>query len=311
MTAQDMVGPAAQARDAVTRLGRSRPRRHQGPRPLATAVIWLSVVYFLLPIVYLLVAATKSNQEQFSTPGLSFGSSFELFTNIWNAISFDSGIFLRWLGNSFGYAIVGALGATVLATLAGYGLAKYRFPGKAPINIVIMGAVMVPATAIALPTFLLFAKIGLVNTPLAVILPSMSMPFAVFLMREYTKAAVDQELVEAARIDGAGEFRIFWQVSLPLLAPGAATVVLFAFVTSFNNYFLPLLMLNKTELLPITVGLSQWYGLAAGPGAGKDAVEYIPMMMAGSVISLVPLIFIFLYLQRYWQSGLATGAVKG
>ncbi len=285
-------------------------RRHQGPRALATAIVWISVIYFSIPLLWLLLAATKTNQDLFSTFGLGFGTSNELVRNIVNTLTFSGGIYIRWLANSFGYAAAGTLGATALATLAGYGLAKYQFPGKGVVNTVVIGAIMVPTTALAIPTYVLFAKVGLVNTPLAVILPSMVSPFAVFLMREYTRAAIDQALVEVARMDGAGEFRIFLQVSLPLLAPGVATVALFSFVATFNNYFLPLLMLNNNDLLPVTVGLARWFALGGSNAVGAFSVSFFPMVMAGSVISTVPLVLAFLYLQRYWQSGLATGAVK-
>lgn len=286
-------------------------RRHRGPRALATAIVWISVAYFLLPLVWLLFASTKANQDLFTTFGFGFGTSNEFVNNIMHTLDFNNGIYVRWLANSFGYAIAGALGAAASAALAGYALAMYHFPGKRAVSTLVIGAIMVPSAALAIPTYLVFAKAGLVNTPLAVILPSMVSPFAVFLMREYSKAAIDKELLEAARMDGAGEFRIFRQICLPLLAPGVATVLLFTFVAAFNNYFLPLLMLNNGDLLPVTVGLSRWYGLGGSNAVGAYSVSFFPMVMAGSVMATLPLIVAFLFLQRYWQSGLATGAIKG
>jgi multiple sugar transport system permease protein len=127
-------------------------------------------------------------------------------------------------------------------------------------------------------------------------------------MRVYAADAIPDSLIEAARVDGAGEFRIFWQVGLRLLGPGVITVLLFALVATWNNYFLPLIMLNSSGLYPLTVGLAQ---LQAASAAGGGAQALFSTVITGSLVSIVPLIIAFLYLQRYWQTGLATGGVKG
>ena len=132
---------------------------------------------------------------------------------------------------------------------------------------------MVPTTALAIPTYLLFAKVGLVNTPWAVILPSLVSPFGLYLMRVYAEDAVPDSLIEAARIDGAGEARIFFRIALRLLAPGLVTVLLFTLVATWNNYFLPLIMLNDPSLYPITVGLASWAAQAAGGGPARTATR--------------------------------------
>jgi multiple sugar transport system permease protein len=167
---------------------------------------------------------------------------------------------------------------------------------------------MVPTTALAIPTYLLFSKIGLVNTPWAIILPSLASPFGLYLMRVYAADAVPDSIIEAARIDGAGEFRIFFRVSLRLLMPGVVTVLLFTLVATWNNYFLPLIMLNNPSLYPVTVGLASWSAQAVG-GAGSTG-DLLALVVTGALLSIVPLIAAFLMLQRYWQSGLATGGVK-
>ena len=208
------------------------------------------------------------------------------------------------------YAVVSAVGAALLAAAAGYGFAKFRFRGDRAGFDLVLGAIMVPTTALAIPTYLLFAKVGLVNTPWAVILPSLVSPFGLYLMRIYAQDAVPDSLIEAARIDGAGEAQIFFRIALRLLAPGLVTVVLFTLVTTWNNYFLPLIMLNDPSLYPITVGLASW--------AVPDRRRADPARTAtrscswstGSMLSIVPLVVAFLLLQRYWQSGLATGSVK-
>jgi multiple sugar transport system permease protein len=168
---------------------------------------------------------------------------------------------------------------------------------------------MVPTTALAIPTYLLFSKVGLVNTPWAVILPSLINPFGLYLMRIYAEEAVPAELIEAARMDGAGELRIFARIALRLLAPGLVTVLLFTLVTTWNNYFLPLIMLNDPKLYPVTVGLSSWADQAQNAGGGASS-GMLSLVITGSLLSIIPLVVAFLFLQRYWQSGLSAGAVK-
>ena len=275
---------------------------------LLTVLLWLCVLYFVLPIWWLLVSSTKDNSTLFSTFGLWFGGEFSLFDNLQTLFTVRDGIFVRWLVNTLVYSVSAALGATVLATMAGYAFAKYDFPGKKALFSATLGAVMIPLTALALPTYLLFSQAGLTDTPWAVIVPSLVSPFGVYLMRVYAADAIDDSLLEAARVDGAGEFRIFRQVGLRLLGPGLVTVFLFSLVATWNNYFLPLIMLNSSDLYPITVGLAQ---LQAAASAGGGSQALFSTVITGSFVSILPLVIAFLFLQRYWQSGLASGGVKG
>nr|WP_240897425.1 carbohydrate ABC transporter permease [Kineococcus vitellinus] len=269
--------------------------------------MWLCALYFVAPLVWLLIASTKDNDDLFSTFGYAFGH-FNLLENLRGVFTLQGGIFLRWVANTVLYAGVGAVGATLISTMAGYALAKYDFPGSKVLFSATLGAIMIPLTALAIPTYLLFSQVGLTNTPLAVILPSLVSPFGVYLVRVYAVDAVPDSLLEAARVDGGGEFRIFWQVSLRLLMPAVLTVLLFALVATWNNYFLPLIMLSSSDLYPLTVGLAQWQSTSTTGGGGAQAL--FPLVITGSVVSVLPIVAAFLYLQRYWQSGLATGGVK-
>jgi multiple sugar transport system permease protein len=273
-----------------------------------TIVLWLCVAYFVLPLWWLVVSSTKDNSDLFSTFGLWFSGEFNLWGNLTTLFSVRDGIFTRWLLNTVLYAGVSAIGATLLSAMAGYAFAKYEFPGKKALFSSTLGAIMIPLTALALPTYLLFANAGLTDTPWAIIVPSLVSPFGVYLMRVYAADAIPTELMEAARVDGAGEFRIFWQVGLRLLGPGLVTVFLFSLVATWNNYFLPLIMLNTSDLYPVTVGLAQ---LQSAASAGGGAQALFSTVITGSFVSILPLIIAFLFLQRYWQSGLATGSVKG
>jgi len=273
---------------------------------LLTAVMILFVIYSVLPLVYLLVNSTKSQGDLLSTFGLGFGNSFQLFDNLAQVFSYDNGIFLTWFGNTLLYVVVGAGGATFIATIAGYGIAKFDFTGKKAVFAIVLGSIAIPGTALAVPTFLLFSSVGLTNTPWAVIIPSLVSPFGLYLIWTYAVDAVPQEIIEAARIDGAGEVRIFFSIASRLLAPGIVTVLLFAIVATWNNYFLPLIMLSDPGWYPLTVGLAQWNAQSTGTAA--DPIQNL--VVIGSLITILPIVAAFLFLQRFWQSGLAAGSVK-
>ncbi|NNC12515.1 carbohydrate ABC transporter permease [Planctomonas sp. JC2975] len=292
----------------------SMPRRRRRPATVArprknivlTIVMAVFVIYSFVPLVWLLINASKTQGDLFSSFGLGFGSHFALWDNIVETLTYKDGIFVHWLGNTLLYVVVGAGGATLLATLAGYGLAKYKFRGRRAVFAVVLGAIAVPGTALAVPTFLLFSQLGLTNTPWAVILPSLISPFGLYLVWTFAIDAVPTEVLEAARMDGASEFRTFFTISLKLLTPGIVTVALFAIVATWNNYFLPLIMLSDPTWYPLTVGLSQWSAQATGVGAQP----IFNLVITGSLLTIVPIVVAFLFLQRYWQSGLTAGSVK-
>lgn len=273
---------------------------------LLTVVCAIFAIYCLFPFVYLLINSTKTQADFTSTFGLGFGRTFALWDNIRTVFTYQDGIFARWFINTIFYVVVGAGGATLLAIMGGYALAKFRFPGRKAVFAVIIGAISVPGIALAVPQFLLFAKLGLTNTPWAMIIPSLVSPFGLYLMWIFSEQAVPTELLEAARVDGAGELRTFFTVSLPLLAPGIVTCALFTIVATWNNYFLPLIMLKDADWYPLTIGLNQWKDQAST--AGGQAIQNL--VITGSMITIIPLVIAFLLLQKYWQSGLAAGAVK-
>jgi multiple sugar transport system permease protein len=279
-----------------------KPRRSK----LMTALMALMVLYTVVPLLWLVVNATKTQQGLGDSNGLWFADDFALWDNIRDTFTYHDGVFTRWLLNTLLYVVAGAGGATLLAVLGGYALAKFDFPGKRGVFATVIGAVAVPGTALAVPTFLMFSKMGLTDTPWAVIIPSLVSPFGLYLMWVFATEAIPTELLEAARMDGASEFRTFFQVALPLLAPGIVTVLLFTTVATWNNYFLPLIMLKDPDWYPLTLGLSAWNSQAETVG-GEVVFN---LVITGSLLTIVPLIAAFLLLQKYWQSGLAAGSVK-
>jgi multiple sugar transport system permease protein len=276
------------------------------PSRLLTGLMVLYLLYTLVPLAWLVISATKTQADLLSTPGLWFGDSFALFANIKATLTYNNGIFLRWLGNTLLYVVIGAGGATLLATLAGYGMAKFRFPGRRAVFSLVLGAVAVPGTALAVPTFLMFSRLGLTNTPWAIIIPSLISPFGLYLIWVYAIEAVPTEILEAARMDGASELRTFFTISVRLLGPGIVTVLLLTTVATWNNYFLPLIMLSDPDWYPLTVGLNQWNAQATG--AAADPIYNL--VLTGSLLAIIPIVIAFLVLQRFWQSGLTAGSVK-
>ncbi len=276
-------------------------------RLFGTAFLTIPLLYTMLPLLYLLIASTKTQPDLFETFGFAFGHSDALWHNIETVFTFQDGIFGRWLLNTALYSGVSAFGATALCSAAGYAFARYAFRGRGALFAIVLGAVMIPQTALTIPIFLLLSKVGMVDTPFAVILPSLVFPLGVYLMRVYVEQAVPTDLLDAARLDGAGELRVFATIAFPLVTPAAVTVLLLSFVATWNNYFLPLVVLSTPSLYPATVGLASWYSTASA-GGGSQAL--FPLVMAGSLVAILPVLLAFLGLQRFWRGNLASGGVK-
>ena len=279
------------------------PREKLVSRSAAMIVMGVSTLYFLVPIWWLFISSTKSRGDFGSTAGLWF-ADFNLVTNVSALAEYNGGVYFRWMLNSIVYAGAGALLGTLFASMCGYALAKYRFPGSEFIFNVVLGGVLVPATALALPLFLIFSQFNATNTFWSVFLPSLVSPFGVYLARIFASASVPDELLEAARLDGAGEVRTFFTVSRRLMTPALVTIFLFQFVAIWNNFFLPLIMLRDESLFPVTLGLYAW----------NSQVNQIPeirtLVIVGAFLSIIPLIIAFLSLQRFWRGGLGAGSVK-
>jgi multiple sugar transport system permease protein len=268
------------------------------------AFLGLMIIYFLTPLYWLFIASTKDNGDLFSSFGLWI-AHFNLIENLQELFTRQNSVYVGWLGNTVLYAVVGGAASTFVSVLAGYALSKYRFRGRGLITAMVLGAALVPPTTLALPIYLLESKYGIVNTYWAVLLPALLSPFGVFLARVYVNASVPDDLINAARIDGANEFRVFSSVALPILTPGMITIFLFQFVAIWNNFFLPLLVLSDPSLFPVNVGLATWN---FDPASHELLYN---MIVTGSFVAVVPLVLLFLFLQRYWRSGLSFGSLTG
>lgn len=281
------------------------PPRSIAPSPLARAfgiiALVVATLYFLVPVYWLVVASTKNNTDLTSTFGFWF-ADWNLGTNYDSLMGWTQGLFWRWVGNSLFYSVSAGVIGTLFAVMAGYAIAKFAFPGKKIAVGIIMAGLLLPVALLTVPLYIEFHALGLTNTVWAIIIPSAVSPFGVFLGMVYAESSVPTELLEAARIDGAGETRIFFTIVLRLLGPAMVTIFLFIFVATWNNFLLPLMMISSQDLKPVTLGL---YGMMSYFSPDKGAV------MLGALLGVVPLIVLFFSLQRYWRSGLAAGAVKG
>ncbi len=262
----------------------------------------VSLIYFLLPLWWLVVSATKSNSSLQNSNGFWFDAP-QLLANLSRTFSYDGGMFPRWLANSVLYSGSAALLGTLLAVGAGYVLGKFHFRGKGVIFSGILAGVLVPNALLTIPLYFLASSVGLINTVWAVIIPTCVSPFGVYLARIFAEQSIPDELLEAARMDGAGEWRTFATIATRILAPATVTIFLFIFVSSWNNFLLPLMMLNSEELKPVTLGLYGWQTY-------RGAASYDIVLM-GSLVAIIPMALLFFTLQRFLRTGLAAGSVKG
>jgi multiple sugar transport system permease protein len=305
----------------VTALAGRQSRRLARRRVASGAlgrVIWLIVIagffiFFALPVVWLLLAPTKTDAQLVSQSPLSFGSWHDLRLAWDHVASFESGIIFTWLGNSAIYSF-GALAITLVTAIpAGYGLALTEFIGRKALLSITLIVMLMPSAALVLPLFLEMNAVHQVGSIWSVILPFSLFPFGVYLVYIYFSSSIPKDLLAAARLDGCDEVRVFWHVALPLARPVVALVAFFSFVGNWNNFFLPLVMLPTDQTAPIQVGLNNL--LASTPAfnpvaGGADLNFNRPELALTTVLAIAPILVVFLFSQRALVSGMLAGATK-
>ncbi|WP_426517043.1 carbohydrate ABC transporter permease [Diaminobutyricibacter sp. McL0618] len=280
-------------------------------RALVAVVLIVFAVFFVLPIVWLLLAPTKTNNQLLLDNPLSFGSFQQLAANWHELFNFGSGVFTTWLGNSAYYSFAALVLTLIVSIPAGYALALVEFKGRRILLVTTLIVMLIPNTALVLPIFLELSAFRLIGSPLAVILPFSFFPFGVYLTYIYFSTAVSRDLLNAARIDGAGELRVFAQVAMPLATPVIALVGFFNFVGNWNNYFLPFLVVGGDKI-PVQVGLSNLLANvpAFNPTTATSIVIQLPTLALATLLSVAPILLIFLFAQRFLVEGMTAGGTK-
>ena len=260
-------------------------------------------MYCLLPVAWVLIASTKNNTQLFNT--FTFAPNGSLWSNIRALSSYAGGVFWHWMLNTALYAGGGA--AAVHRGVRRWPGTRWPSTGSAAAqrcSTCCWPGCWCRRWCWPLPQYLLLAKVGLTDTYWSVLLPSVLSPYGIYLARIYAMSAVPDEVIESARVDGCPEGRLFARIAVPMMVPGLVTIFLFQFVAVWNNFLLPFIMLSDENKFPLTVGL---YTLL---NRGSSAPALYSLVVTGSLLSIIPLIILFLALQRYWRTDIASGAVK-
>jgi len=252
----------------------------------------------LFPLLWMLAASFMSNGEATTYPPhvVPHAPTLDQYRALFERLQIGRAVF-----SSTFIAILTTLFSLLFNSMAGYAFARLRFRGRDRIFTLLLAALVIPAQVGMLPLFLLMKSLGLVNTYWGVIIPSLASVFGIFLIRQFM-LSIPQELLEAARIDGAGEWRIYWSVVMPLARPILATLAIFTFMTTWNDFMWPLIVLSDARKYTLPVSLANLVG---------EHAQDVELMMAGSVVTVLPVLALFLFLQRYYIAGLMAGSVKG
>ena len=288
-----------------------RPVRHLGSRLLTGSVLAAFLAFFVLPVLWLLLAATKTDQQLVRDNPLSFGSFHALKAN-WHALTaFQDNAVMQWLGNSALYAVISLVITLGVAIPAGYALAMTEFRGRHTLLVATLVVMLMPNATLVVPLFLEINAVNLIGTMWSIILPYSFYPFGVYLTYIYFTTAVPKDLLAAARMDGCSEFRVFRHIALPLATPVIALVGFFSFVANWTNYFLPYVMLPESSQMPIQVGVGSLLSNVPSfnPTVGDLAIQR-PQLALATLVAITPVLIVFLFAQRFLVSGMLAGATK-
>ena len=285
MTSRESVMDSARQRERMTRV-------------LLYALLVIGAVMALLPMVWMVSASLMPSGEASSFPPHFFPSSptLEHYTDLFTRLNLG-----RYLLNSAFVAVVVTSASLIINAMAGYAFAKLRFRGRDRLFRVLSTGLVLPVQVAMLPLFLLLKYMGLINTYWGVIIPGLASIFGIFLVRQYALSIPD-EMLDAARVDGASELRIFWSIVVPGIMPILATLSIWTFLATWNDFMWPLIVLSDASRYTLPVALANLSG---------EHVQDVELMMAGSVLTVIPVMLVFLFLQRYYIQGVMAGSVKG
>jgi ABC-type glycerol-3-phosphate transport system permease component len=273
-------------------------KRHLVSILLYTVLIVISM-FMLLPFVWMVSTSFKLPQDVFGFPPVIWSERSTAINYIY-LITEKNLLRITW--NTFFISFSATILSLFFCSLGGYGFAKYRFPGQMVLFSLLLASMVIPAAVMMVPSFVLMRQFGWINTFLPLIIPGAANAFGIFFMRQYI-SSINDELMDAARMDGAGEFGIYWRIIVPIISPGLVSLGLIFFMASWNNYLGPLIYLKSPELFTIPLAIASF--------GGAVGLTNYNAQMAMSVISIIPLLFIFLIFQRRFVEGITAGAVKG
>ena len=264
---------------------------------ITNVVLVLLAIFFIFPLYWIITGSFKDPIAVNANPPVWFPTSPTL--NNYERLFQNPA--LRWLGNTVFMAVMAMLLTCITASMAGYALAKKRFPGRKLVFSIMICAMALPKQVILIPLLKEMSFFNLHDNIWSVILPTVGWPFGVFLMKQFSET-IPGEMLEAARIDGAGEVRTFVKIVLPMVTPGIGALAIFTFINSWNDYFLQLIMLNSRNNLTISLGIAK---------LRAEMSNDFGLIMAGAALAAIPIIAVFLMFQKYFTQGIAMGAVKG
>ncbi|MER5450332.1 carbohydrate ABC transporter permease [Streptomyces sp. NPDC002766] len=290
---------------------RPRPQRRVTSRLLTGTVLAVFAVFFVLPVLWLVLAATKTDRQLVHGNPLSFGSWHALKANWDGLTAFQDNAIMQWLGNSTLYAVISLVITLCVAVPAGYGLAMTEFRGRHTLLVSTLVVMLMPTATLVVPLFLEINAAHLIGTMWSIILPYSFYPFGVYLTYIYFTTAVPKDLLAAARMDGCSEFGVFRHIALPLATPVIALVGFFSFVANWTNYFLPYVMLPESDQMPIQVGVGSLLSNVPSfnPAVGALAIQR-PQLALATLVAITPVLVVFLFAQRFLVSGMLAGATK-
>ncbi len=280
-------------------------------RAVAILILAVFVLFFVVPLIWLVLAPTKTDRQLLLEVPFAFGSWETLAAN-WNSLmTFQKGLIWTWLGNSAFYCVAALCITLIISIPAGYAMALTEFRGRKALLAATLIVMLVPSTALVLPIFLELSAVRLIGNPLAAILPFSFFPFGVYLTYIYFSTAVSRDLLDAARMDGANEFQVFWKIAMPLATPVIALVGFFNFTGNWNNYFLPYVTLPGRKA-PIQVGLAELLSNvpAFNPTNAASTTISLSALALATLLAIAPVLIVFLFAQRYLVSGMTAGGTK-
>ena len=280
-------------------------------RSFAVLLLVVFALFFVVPLIWLVIAPTKTDRQLLLELPFAIGDFSTLVANWQSLVTFQGGLIWTWIGNSAFYCVSALVITLIISIPAGYAMALTEFRGRKLLLATTLIVMLVPSTVLVLPIFLELSAVRLIGNPLAAILPFSFFPFGVYLTYIYFSTAVSRDLLDAARIDGANEFQVFWKIAMPLATPVIALVGFFNFTGNWNNYFLPYVTLPGRKA-PIQVGLAELLSNVPSfnPTNAASTTISLSALALATLIAIAPVMIVFLFAQRYLVSGMTAGGTK-